>query len=106
MPRCPSRTADRSVICSPSATVALTVEPDAGGTAAEMEVVMEALWRGFCVASAARELRGIRADPDTYPPLWRNAQPVLEAAIAALCRAPALPAGLTTEVNPAGGPDD
>jgi hypothetical protein len=80
MPRCPEP--DRRPIGDllTAATVALTVDPDAGDSAAEMAAEMAALWRGFCVAGAAGELLGICADPDTYPALWRNAQPVLAAA--------------------------
>jgi hypothetical protein len=73
---------------------------------ADTAAVLRAAWQGFCVAGAAGQLLALCADPEEYPPLWRNARPVLEAAIGALRAAPSLPAGLPTEVHPAGGPQD
>jgi hypothetical protein len=64
------------------------------------------LWRGVCVAGAAGNILAICSDNPDYPVLFRNAEPVLAAAIRALRAAPSLPAGLVTEVNPAGGHED
>jgi hypothetical protein len=72
----------------------------------DTSTVLEAGWYGFCVAGAAGALLSICADQREYPPLWHNAEPVLATAISMLRQAPSLPAGLPTEVNPAGGPDD
>jgi hypothetical protein len=68
--------------------------------------VLTAAWHGFCVAGAAGAVLSYCADPQTYPALWTNAEPVLQQTIVALRTAPSLPAGLPTEITPDGGPDD
>lgn len=51
---------------------------------ADTVVALRAVWRAFCVVGAAGELLSICADPDTYGPLWVNAEPVLAAAVRAV----------------------
>jgi hypothetical protein len=59
--------------------------------------VLTAAWRGFCVAGAAGAVLSYCADPQTYPALWTNAEPVLQQTIVTLRTAPSLPIGLPTE---------
>lgn len=72
----------------------------------DTSAALSAAWNGFCVAGCAGTVLSICADPLEYPQLWRNARPVLTTAIGTLREAPSLPAGLATEIVPAGGPDE
>lgn len=73
---------------------------------ADTLVALRAVWHAFCVTGAAGELLSICADPDTYGPLWANAEPVVSTAVRTVETAPSLKASFSTEINPAGGPGD
>ncbi|MDL4813163.1 hypothetical protein [Actinomadura opuntiae] len=73
---------------------------------ADTLVALRAVWHAFCVTGAAGELLSICADPDTYGPLWANAEPVVSTAVRTVETAPSLKARFSTEINPAGGPGD
>lgn len=80
----------------------------AGLHAAEVtdtDAVLQAAWDGMCTIGAAGQLLSACADPGHYPACWLPAEPVLAEAIRALRATPAL-RGISTEINPAGGPDD
>ncbi|MGP4027137.1 hypothetical protein [Actinomadura sp. 3N407] len=73
---------------------------------ADTVVALRAVWQAFCVVGAAGELLSVCANPDTYPALWVNAEPVLSTAVRTVESAPSLKATFSTETNAAGGPDD
>lgn len=73
---------------------------------ADLSAVLRSAWYGFITAGAAGQLLAQCADPEQYAPLWENARPVLDAAVATLRASGSLPTGLRERVSPAGGPDD
>lgn len=86
----------------------LLVQAAAGLHAAEAthtDAVLQAAWAGMCTIGAAAQLLSACADPGHYRACWLLAEPVLAEAVRALRATPAL-RGTSTEINPAGGPDD